>query len=332
MNNSVYQVITDQIIAKLEAGEIPWRQPWKNYGPDGGPRNGYTKRPYRGINLFLLAGTYGSPDYFSIHQINALGGRIRKGEHGQIVTFWKVLQYIDPTGEHDDDGEPEVKRIPMLRYYTVFNRKQCDGLPPVPEAEPVPDAPINPIETAETIVTGYTDGPAIREGEDSAYYRPSLDIINMPKRASFACPEEWYSVLFHEMTHSTGHASRLGRLEKCRYYLDDDRSREELCAEMGAAFLCGRAGIERATLDNSAAYIQSWLRVFKGDPRFVVDAAGAAQKAVDWILNNRHQEEPTESGDATAQPVRKPRKSSRNRSADRPQPQPAPAEQMEFSF
>lgn len=321
----VYEIITEQIIAKLESGVIPWRKPWRNYA-GGLPRNGVSKHEYRGINLLLASlKDYDSPDFFTARQIEALGGKIKKGEKGNLITFWKMMKFRDPNGEPDPDTGDCVKSVPLLRYYQVWNRTQCEGLP-APKDEPQrPETQLSPIEAAEALINGYADRPRIREGEARAYYTPHGDFVNMPKRSSFSAPEEWYSTLFHELTHSTGHTARIGRLAKCRYYLDDDRSREELCAEMGASFLCGMAGIEPATLDNSAAYISSWLQVLKGDKKFLVEAAGAAQKAVDYMLGKRGDE----SGE-TAEP-KTPAKPMKAKEMPKPVCIPA-AEQLCFGF
>ena len=280
----VYEIITEKIIEKLESGVIPWRKPWRQIGGHHIPRNGVTRRAYSGMNLWLL-NNYDSPDFFTARQIRELGGTIQKGEKGNIVTFWNLMKFNDPTGEPDPDTGDCIKTVPFLRYYQVWNRTQCTGLPK-PQPEPTPEPP-DPIAAAEALIAGYRDRPEIREGEPRAYYAPMEDYINMPIRGSFENAESFYSTLFHELTHSTGHPARLGRLEKCKYHYNDDRSREELCAEMGASYLCGIAGIDQATLDNSAAYISSWLRVFRGDKRFLVEAAGAAQKAVDYMLGRR---------------------------------------------
>ena len=182
----------------------------------------------------------------------------------------------------------------MLRYYSVFNVEQCEGLKmPVENTD---DAPLefNPIEAAEAIVNGYEGKPTIKETEKArAYYSPGLDYIHMPKRETFHSVEEFYSTLFHELTHSTGHENRLKRegIIGMHYFGDAVYSREELVAEFGAAFLCGHAGIENVTLDNSAAYIQSWLKVLKNNKQWLVIAAAQAQKAAEHVLGIKHEKD-----------------------------------------
>ena len=168
----------------------------------------------------------------------------------------------------------------MLRYYTVFNVEQCEGI-----AAPVARTSVNPIGECERIMQGMPNPPAVQH-DARACYRPSIDTVGMPSRNAFNSAEEYYSTLFHELTHSTGHTKRLGRdgIEKLNTFGSESYSKEELIAEMGAAMLCGIAGIERKTLSNSAAYLQSWINVLKSDSRMVVQAAAQAQKAADYIV------------------------------------------------
>ena len=167
----------------------------------------------------------------------------------------------------------------MLRYYTVFNVEQCEGI-----ASPIAAPAVNAIEECERIVRQMPNPPAMQQ-DGRAWYRPSNDTVGMPSRNAFNSAEEYYSTLFHELTHSTGHTSRIGRegIEKLNTFGSESYSKEELIAEMGAAMLCGVAGIERKTLSNSAAYLQSWIDVLKSDARMVVSAASQAQKAADYI-------------------------------------------------
>lgn len=277
-----HEIVTEQIIARLEAGTVPWRQPWT---AAQAPRSGLTGRPYRGVNVFLLIlQGYTSPYWLTFKQINELGGRIRKGERHTKVVFWKILRKeVDSA-----DGDKTVKRIPYLRYFRVWNLDQTEGvtLPPKIQSQiqtqPEPPAPI---EAAEKILAGYADAPEIHHGGLAAMYRPTADDIHLPNREDFDTPEDYYSTLFHELGHSTGHPSRLGRFDTTSGgFGSHSYGREELVAEMTAAFLCAEAGIAPATMDDSAAYIASWLRTIREDPRAVVVAAGAAQKAADHIL------------------------------------------------
>lgn len=251
----------------------PWHRPWTTQLP----RNIVTGREYRGINVFLLASRgYGSPHWLTYKQATERGGHVRKGQHGAKVVFWKIGKR---EVEHAD-GEAIDRKSVLLRYYTVFNLEQCEGIA-APEAVRV----VNPIEECERIVHGMPDLPAI-EQDGRAWYRPSTDTVGIPARNAFESAEGYYSTLFHELTHSTGHPKRIGRegIEKLNTFASETYSKEELVAEMGAAMLCGVAGIERLTLPNSAAYLKSWTDVLKGDSRMVISAASQAQKAADYIL------------------------------------------------
>jgi antirestriction protein ArdC len=274
--SSVYQIITEQIVKQLESGVAPWHKPWATQIP----RNLASGRAYRGINVFLLASRgYGSPYWLTYKQATERGGHVRKGEHGSKVVFWKI-----GTREVEDaDGETMQKQSFLLRYYTVFNVEQCEGVP-----APGADRAVNPIEECERIVAGMPNPPAITQ-DAQAWYRPSTDTVGMPARNAFDSAEDYYSTLFHELTHSTGHPSRIGRegIEKLNTFGSESYSREELIAEMGAAMLAGVAGIERRTLANSASYLKSWINVLKADSRMVVGAASQAQKAADYIQGVR---------------------------------------------
>jgi len=278
MKDGVYQVITDRVIALLQQGTIPWHQPWHtNHQP---PANLISKKAYRGVNVFLLNSmSYTSPHWLTFKQAQELGGNVRKGEKACPVIFWKWLDV-------EEDGE--IRKVPMLRYYSVFNVSQCDGLPPGKIASPEPiTREFTPIEDAERIVEAMPQKPEIKLGLSKAFYSPSSDLVGMPNPESFVTGEAYYNVLFHELTHSTGHKNRLARkgVVESNSFGSNEYSREELIAEMGAAFLCGFCGIEQTTIENSAAYIQNWLKALRGDEKLVVLAAAQAQKASDFILN-----------------------------------------------
>ncbi len=278
--SKVYQIITDRIIEMLESGVIPWEKPWKGAANGDGPANLMSKKPYRGVNYFMLAcQPYESQYWLTYNQAKKKGGNVRKGEKGTMVVFWKPMEI-----EENKNGKTVKSTVPFLRYYTVFNIDQIDGIDGPAPPEPVnPD--FQPIERAEEIVANMPNPPAIQHGENRAYYRPSSDAVNMPKREMFEQSEHYYNVLFHELGHSTGHESRLNRPELGKGMFGSEvYSKEELVAEMTAAFLSGAAGIESKTIENSAAYIQSWIKVLKNDPKMVVHAGGAAQKAADWVL------------------------------------------------
>ncbi len=288
MKNDVYQIVTDRIVQLLESGTVPWHQPWK--GGNQWPQNFVSRKVYRGINLFLLnAASYSSPFWLTFNQVQMLGGQIKKGEKSFPVVFWKMFK---------EEGDGEDKRIPFLRYHRVFNAAQCEGID-VPEIKPLENSPaFHPIEKCEQIVSAMPKRPEIKHNGARACYSPSLDTVSMPEARLFDSSEGYYSVLFHELTHATGHVTRLSRKEitdQIRFG-SDPYSREELVAEMGAAFLCGHCEIENQTLDLSASYIKSWLGKLKEDRKLVVHAAAQAQKACDFILDTKRTEEegPTE--------------------------------------
>jgi antirestriction protein ArdC len=277
---SVAEIITDAIISKLESGVVPWRKPWN--GSANAPRNLVTGKAYRGINAFLLACTgFSSPYFLTFKQVQDRKGLVNKGASSFPVVFWSNVTVED----HETGDE---KNIPFMRYYRVFSVEQTNL--PIP---PITENPLefNPIEEAERIIAAMPSCPEIRHGQAKAFYSPTLDYVNMPKQELFESSEKYYSVLFHEVSHSTGHISRLGRkgVTESTYFGSHEYSKEELIAEMSAAFLCGEIGIIPATLDNSAAYIQSWLNVLKSkdNKNMVINAAGAAQKAFDFILDRK---------------------------------------------
>lgn len=274
MSSQIYQIITDRVVSMLEAGTVPWRKPWA--GGEEAPRSAVSKKEYRGINHFLLhCAGYSSPYWMSFKQAQERGGMVRKGEKGMPVVFWKQYER--------EDQEGNKRNIPVLRYYTVFNVAQIDGLKiELPE---LPRKEHRPIEEAEAIIANMPNPPAMIHGENRAFYRPLLDVVNMPAPELFDSPEEYYGTKFHELTHSTGHEKRLNRRpsNEVRHFGDKEYSREELVAEMGAAFMCAACGIERTTLENSAAYIASWLKVLREDQKAVVIAAAQAQRAADYI-------------------------------------------------
>lgn len=288
---TIYERVTEQIIEQLEQGTVPWQKPWDAYV--GAPRNGASGRYYRGMNVFLLAlAGQGSPWWFTPRQVNELGGHIRKGERVSWVHFFKPWTPKQAKGAEAVEVD-ETGRRPFLivRAYRVVNLDQCEGegvdafrekhrteLPERHDHEP--------IAVCESLILGMPQRPGIRYGGPRAFYRPWTDTVFMPERDTFTTPEGFYSVLFHELTHSTGHADRLNRktVTDAQPFGSPSYSREELVAEMGAAFLCATAGIQDPTLTNSAAYIQGWLKVLKSDPKALVIAGAQAQKAADFIL------------------------------------------------
>ena len=275
MKNQAYERITGRILALLTQGTVPWRKPWKVR--TGWPRNYISQKPYRGINVFLLiAMSYESPLWLTFRQVSKLGGSVRKGEKACPVVFWKQLII-----EGKESGETE--KIPMLRYYYVFNVAQCDGLNTNP---PLVETNGNSLTTPAKTVAGMPQPPATKHGMACAYYSPSEDCVGMPARERFEIEENYYATWFHELVHATGHETRLKRstLTESAGFGSNPYCKEELIAEMGAAFLCGQAEIAERTIGNSAAYIKGWLAALQTDKTLIVQAAAQAQKAADFIL------------------------------------------------
>lgn len=273
----VEEVITQRILDIMEKGTVPWHKPWAS--AEFAPKNLVSKKEYNGINAFLTACSgYSSPFWASFKQITELGGSVKKGEKGMPVIYWNWVV--------KDEGTPDEEKIPFMRYYTVFNLEQTEGIPEdkIPKIDSVTHE-FTPIEECEKTVEAMQNKPEIGHAEARAYYKPSQDSINMPKKELFDGPEQYYSTLFHELVHSTGYKTRLDRQTLTDYapFGTPTYSREELIAEMGAAFLCGHCGIENKTIDNSAAYIASWSKRLKQDGKLVIVAAAQAQKAVNYI-------------------------------------------------
>ena len=281
----VYEIITKTFIDALEEGVVPWQKPWVG-GAAGAPKSYISKKDYRGCNVWILAATaavkaYKSMYWLTYKQCSDKKGQVRKGENGTIISFWS------PTYKKDESGE-KVKSGFMLRYYRVFNTDQCDGLKSIEDtkAEDENILDFNPIEQCELILEKYTDKPSIRHSGGRACYWPGDDNINLPEKENFKSVEEYYSTLFHELVHSTGHEKRLDRDLK-NWFGSDPYAQEELVAEMGATYLNAMAGVVTSTIDNSKAYIQSWIAKLKNDKRFIITAASRAQKACDYMLGKK---------------------------------------------
>ncbi len=281
----IYATITNQILDIMKDGVIPWHKPWLM---SGSHRNLVSGKQYRGINIFLLScSSFGSPWWLTFNQAKAKGGKVKKGEKATMIVFWKPLQIKEKNAV---TGEDERKKVFVLRYYKIFNLDQVEGIEAPLEPEKTER---EPIETAAKIIEEMQNPPAIKHAATyDACYRPSSDEINMPLMNDFESSESYYSVLFHEVGHSTGHESRVSRPEGMQNicFGSDSYSKEELIAEMSAAFLCGEAGILQETIQQSASYIESWSAKFKDDEKLVVCAAAAAQRATDYILNRKFSE------------------------------------------
>ncbi|HXW56971.1 MAG TPA: zincin-like metallopeptidase domain-containing protein [Candidatus Cybelea sp.] len=276
---SVSEIITQTMIKQLEQGVAPWRKPWST----SIPRNLISKKPYRGLNVFWLATQgYGSPYWLTFNQARQLGAHPRQGEKGSLVSFWRLSECAK---ESRKVRELENKTSVLLRYYRVFNIEQCDSLKALYGDD---RKPVRPITECEGIADRMPSAPRI-EQNSQAFYRPSADLVGMPSRTCFESPEAYYSTLFHELTHATGHKSRLNRFEENateHQFASESYSKEELVAEMGAAMLAGIAGISHATLSNSASYLQGWIERLESDSRLIISAASHAQKAADYILGD----------------------------------------------
>lgn len=274
-----YAKVTDSIIEALEAGTVPWSRPWRS----AMPRSMATGKHYRGVNVITLGmlSDHASPWWGTYRQIGERGGQVRKGERASVAVYWKIIRKRDAeTGEE--------KTIPLLRTFSLFNLDQADwpdGIPSafVPEVVEV----VEPSTAAEAILADYYDaGPGIDHVGEAAHYSPRRDVVTIPPRDLFRSTDAYYRTLFHETVHSTGHPSRLARpgIVDLDGFGSHQYSREELIAEVGAAMLAAETGIETSEgLDQSAAYIDSWLRVLRGDSKLIVAAASEAAKAVDAI-------------------------------------------------
>ena len=277
----LYEMITQRIIQELEKGVVPWHKPWKDISA---PRSLATGKPYHGINLVhLSAMNYDSPWWLTYPKALTMGGHVKAREHSVPAIYWKLIV--------KEDTEGKKSTFWWTKYDNVFNLEQTEGVQGVPDLGPVKE--VNPIEECEKILSAYPNPPTLEHGGDRAYYNPLFDKIVMPKTVSFDGMEEYYSTRFHEAIHSTGHESRLNRksiVDACRFG-DTNYSEEELIAEVGAAFLCGYAGIENNTVNNSVAYIRNWLSRLQNDRQFIVRASSKAQTATNFILNTKENAE-----------------------------------------
>lgn len=284
----LYEEVTARIVAELEAGRLPWVQPWGKAAGPGLPHNAASLRPYSGINILLLWGAaqergFAAQGWLTFAQALGAGGAVRKGEQGTTVFY---ADRFVPEGEKARAAESgdDAKAVPFLKRFTVFNVEQCEGLPdglglggePLPECVTVP--------LAEAVIAA--SGVPFRIGGAEAYYAPGPDQVVVPPQRAFHAPINWYRTALHELTHATGHAKRLGR-NLLNPFGSKDYAREELVAEMGSAFLCAALGI--APTVRHADYIGSWLAVLREDNRAIFRAASQASKAAEWLLA-RHRE------------------------------------------
>ena len=301
-NFDIHTAITNRIIEQLSQGVIPWQKPWKVSGIKIKGANGLrrvafnriTKTAYSPLNQMLLSR---SGEYATFAQWKKLGGNVRKGAKSEMVVFW--ANGYDKKEKDEDGNEINVHVVydfPILKFYNVFHINDVDGVKPLEDTELNEGTAetFDSVETAERIAQEYSEREhcKIHFGGDSAFYSPAFDYVQLPRRAAFGDKVgEFYSTMFHELTHSTGAESRLNRLEKGQRFGNEAYSKEELTAELGAAGLLSILGIEtESTFNNSAAYIQNWLQVLKNDSKMIVSAATRAEKAIKYIINGKEKE------------------------------------------
>lgn len=287
---AIYERFTNLIIEKLEQGIIPWHQPWNSKGM---PSNYLTKRPYHGINLWvLLAYAHELPYYLTFKQAENLGGKVKKGAKAIPVCYWNFVFKHKETGKRiptelvRDYPMDQIEKKCFLKEYRIFPIELIEGIKwEIPEVQV--DSKIPVIERCEQVYAEMLNPPKVVHEREEAFYHPRLDLINMPPKPRFKSAEGYYAVLFHEMVHSTGSENRLNRpgVAEMDYFGSPNYCKEELIAEMGAGYLCGYTGIENNFLiDNQAAYLQNWIAQLKNDKQLLIEAASKAQKAVDFIL------------------------------------------------
>lgn len=278
----IYQQITDEVIRDLEAGTVPWEQAWN--GGFSFPRNAASATDYHGINVLILwckqrRQNFASSQWLTYNQAQSLGGQVKRGEKATRIVYYKALE----VERENDKGESETHKIPMLKTHAVFNLTQCEGLETLLEIETgiQPKNEIGVCESAENIVK--VSGAAVHFGSSAmAFYQPDEDVIEMPERHQFKDQIGFYSTMLHELTHWTGHSSRLGREFPKTAASDSVRANEELIAELGSSFLCAKAGLPYTT--QHAAYIKTWLVALKNDKKAIFKAAARAREASEFLL------------------------------------------------
>ena len=298
----VYTRVTDRIIADLEQGVRTWMKPWSaehTAGKISRPLR-HNGTPYRGMNILLLWGEamakgYAAPIWMTFKQALELDAHVRKGEHGSLVVYANSITKT----ETNDKGEDTEREIPFMKGYTVFNVEQIEGLPAHYYAKPENPLPLSErIESADHFLTAT--GATIYHGGNSAFYAPGRDIVQMPPFEAFRDKESYYATALHELTHWTNHKSRLDRSFDAKRFGDHGYAREELVAELGAAFLCADLGITPEVRDDHAAYLGSWLKVLQEDKRAIFSAAAHAQRAADFLHGLQPQPETAAEPEAVA--------------------------------
>lgn len=281
----VYSRVTSRIVEQLEKGVRPWLKPWsaENAGARITRALRHNGLPYRGVNVLLLWDEaiekgYASNTWMTYRQAQELKGQVRKGEHGSLVVFADRFKKT----ETNDQGQDVEKEIPFMKGYTVFNVEQIEGLPENYYVKPqAPGEKLPLIEKAEEFFKAT--GATFRHGGNKAYYSPSIDLIHLPCPESFKDAESYAATKAHELTHWTKHPSRLDRDFGRKRFGDEGYAKEELVAELGAAFLCADLSITPEVREDHAAYIGHWLEALKGDKHFIFSAAAHAQRALDYL-------------------------------------------------
>ena len=283
---SLHDTVTNRIIRELEQGCFPWAQPWASTGgaPLGFPENAATGRSYSGINILLLwtaAIEQGRPSqrWLTYRQALSLGGAVRKGEKGTMVVY---ADTFIPKAEREKAGASgeDARRVGFLKRFTVFHVTQCDGLPADPAAALPGRVHVEPL-IEEVIAATKAE---VRIGGDMAFYSPSHDFIQVPPQEAYFEPINWYRTKLHELTHWTGHVTRLNR-DFSGKHGGSAYAREELVAELGSAFLCAELGVNPTV--RHADYLGAWLEVLKGDNRAIFQAASLASKAANLIMGRQ---------------------------------------------
>ena len=270
--------IVEKIVEALGKGEIPWRKPWRSVAA----HNAITRSEYRGINALVLnlASSYPDPRFLTYKQAAEIGAQVRKGEKGWPVIFYSTIKKGAENDGGDNITNDKPKTFRFMKHYTVFNASQCDGMPPREEAS----EPVAQIVEADEVIRKMPRAPKIVDGLRACYI-PSQDLVQMPPKTShWTSASAYYDTMFHELTHSTGHESRLER-DLGGNFGSEKYAKEELVAEIGAQFLCQSTGINRDEVEeNAVAYCQNWSRVLKNDPKMIFYAAAKAQAAHDYIM------------------------------------------------
>ncbi|WP_162055802.1 ArdC family protein [Pontibacter pamirensis] len=292
--NQLAEQVTNEVIAQLEQGKVPWQKPWTSYGL---PKNYLSGRHYEGFNAFYLhyiteERHFTTPYFLTFKQAKELGGHVKKGEKGTPIIYWKIKEEKESENANEqaeEEKEHGRKFVPFL--WTVFNIDQIEGVDfALPEA--VERTELQVIETCQRVVENYPlPRPHIGHGGAQAYYAPVSDRVQLPELKYFVSPHAYHATLFHELIHSVGHPTRLDRFtDKVSRFGDEDYSKEELIAEMGASFLCAFTGIREEVFENSVAYLQGWVSKFKDDKTMLIYAGTRAFKAASYILNLKAEE------------------------------------------